>query len=170
MRHEEKYRFSILILNADMTPLSITTLRKGFKLVWKGRAEILEMDESPIYTENIAYDRPNVIRLLEYVHVPFRRVKVSKTNIYKRDKMKCVYCGSQRDLTLDHVTPRCKGGKNTWENLVTCCFKCNKRKGNRTVESANMQLSYVPFYPSQYYYMKYMTSDFDKRWEKFFNI
>ncbi len=101
MRNDEKYKFSILILNADMTPLSITTIRKGFKLVWKGRAEILETDERPIHTENFDYERPNVIRLLEYVNVPYRRIKVSKINIFKRDKFKCVYCGSLKDLTLE---------------------------------------------------------------------
>jgi 5-methylcytosine-specific restriction endonuclease McrA len=170
MRNDEKYKFSILILNADMTPLSITTIRKGFKLVWKGRAEILETDERPIHTENFDYERPNVIRLLEYVNVPYRRIKVSKINIFKRDKFKCVYCGSLKDLTLDHVIPRCKGGKNTWENLATCCYKCNRRKGNWTIEQARMTISYAPFYPSQYFYMKYMSSDFDQKWEKFFNI
>jgi 5-methylcytosine-specific restriction endonuclease McrA len=59
-----------------------------------------------------------------------------------------VYCGSKKSLTLDHVIPKSKGGMNTWENLVTSCFKCNLKKANRTPEEAKMKMSHKPFVPT----------------------
>lgn len=71
--------------------------------------------------------------------------------LYARDRYMCAYCGDDfeaRTLTIDHVLPKSKGGKNTWVNCVTACKSCNHRKGNRTPEEARMQLLYVPYAPS----------------------
>jgi hypothetical protein len=71
--------------------------------------------------------------------------------LYGRDKHLCAYCGEQFDvkqLTIDHIHPKSKGGKNTWTNCVTACKKCNQRKGSKTLEQANMQLLYVPYVPN----------------------
>jgi 5-methylcytosine-specific restriction endonuclease McrA len=73
---------------------------------------------------------------------------VNRQRIFKRDQNECVYCGSKKDLTIDHVQPRSRGGKNTWTNLVTCCSKCNIKKGNKTPEEAKMTLRRKPFEPT----------------------
>ena len=77
-----------------------------------------------------------------------RDIKISRARIYQRDKYSCVYCGGIKKLTIDHVIPKSRGGGNTWENMVTCCFDCNSKKGNKTPKEANMILRVKPYEPS----------------------
>jgi CRISPR/Cas system Type II protein with McrA/HNH and RuvC-like nuclease domain len=139
---------TVLVLNYDYTPLNVTTIRRGFVLVDKGKAEVVKSDESPIMTSYKIYIRPVIIRLLKYIKYQTRGLRANRTRIYKRDSHECVYCGSKKDLTLDHVLPKSRGGGNEWTNLVTSCFKCNLKKGNRTPEEAKMTMSVKPFVPS----------------------
>tara|TARA_B100000085_G_C18425065_1_gene464371 strand:+ start:431 stop:736 length:306 start_codon:yes stop_codon:yes gene_type:complete len=71
----------------------------------------------------------------------------TRNMIYKRDGYSCQYCGSTRDLTIDHVIPRSKGGGDTWDNLVACCDKCNVSKGNKYLHETNMKLRSKPKAP-----------------------
>jgi len=141
--------FKILVLNADYQPINTTSFVKGYKLLYKGKAEVITTDKTrkfSLVTEQIA--APKVIRLLKYIYLPYRKINLSKPNIYKRDGHQCVYCDSRENLTLDHVLPRSRGGKNTWENLVTCCTRCNSRKDNKTPDEAGMRLKAIPTMPS----------------------
>jgi hypothetical protein len=132
---------SILVLNADMQPLNVTTFQRGFNLVYKGKAEVVECDsDQPINSTVGKFKRPLVIRLLRFVYIPFKKIPLSRQNIYRRDGHKCGYCESKSQLTLDHVMPKSKGGANSWENLVTCCRKCNCKKDDRTPKQAGMKL------------------------------
>lgn len=138
----------VLVLNSDYTPLNVTNLKRGFKLVVKGKAEVVKNFGKDIKTGMGTIKRPSVIRLLRYIYTPFRKVELNRQNIYKRDGYKCVYCGGNTKLTLDHVLPKSRGGKNTWSNLVTCCAKCNVSKSDNTPEEANMEMSQKPFRPN----------------------
>lgn len=138
----------VLVLNYDYTPLNVTTYRRGFILVDKGKAEIIKTDENPIVSGFKTYVRPVIIRLLNYIKFHTRTLRANRNRIYKRDGYECVYCGSKKDLTLDHVIPKSKGGQNTWTNLVTCCFKCNLKKGDRTPEEARLKMRHQPFAPT----------------------
>ena len=139
----------ILVLNADYQPFSVTPMERGFGLVYLGKAEVLEYDgERPIQTATTQYERPTVIRLLRYISLPFKKVPLSRVNIYRRDGHQCIYCGDKRRLTLDHVKPRSKGGKNSWKNLVTCCVDCNIKKGDSTPLSKGMVMSHKPYTPT----------------------
>jgi CRISPR/Cas system Type II protein with McrA/HNH and RuvC-like nuclease domain len=138
----------VLVLNYDYTPLNVTTIRRGFVLVDKGRAEIIKSDENPIITGYKTYVRPVIIRLLNYIRHKSKMMKANRTRIYKRDQHQCVYCGSNKDLTLDHVMPKSRGGGNDWTNLVTSCFKCNLKKGNKTPEEAKMYMRHKPYVPT----------------------
>jgi len=158
----------VLLLNSDMSPLSITTAVRGFNLVFKGKAEIVESDVNPIFTGLGEFKRPKVIKLIDYVSIPYRSIHLSRINVFKRDGFKCVYCGVKKDLTIDHVIPKSRGGQNTWENMVTCCHKCNKKKGQKMLEEINFKMSIKPFKPSHSYYMIKMTSGFNDEWEKYF--
>lgn len=145
----------VLVLNNDFTPMSVTDLIRGFNLVFKGKAEIIEHDEkNPIITENYVFKRPSVIRLLKYVVLPYNKIKATRDNIFKRDGHKCLYCDSNKNLTIDHVHPRSRGGTNTWENLATCCIICNGKKSDRTPEEAGMILKNKPFKPGYSYFVK----------------
>jgi len=139
---------SVLVLNADFSALQITSVKRAIVLVAKGKAEIVKHEaRAQIRSEKIAYGKPLIIRLLRYIAHQVRRFKVSRSRIYKRDQHQCVYCGSRKNLTLDHVLPRSRGGSNDWANLVTCCLSCNLKKGNRTPEEANMKLPTKPAIP-----------------------
>jgi CRISPR/Cas system Type II protein with McrA/HNH and RuvC-like nuclease domain len=138
----------VLVLNYDYTPLNITSTKRGFILVDKGKAEIIKSDESPLVTGYKKYTRPLIIRLLNYIKFRMKGIRVNRNRIFKRDGNECVYCGSKKDLTLDHVIPKSRGGGNTWTNLVTSCFKCNVKKSNRTPDEANMVMRSIPYIPS----------------------
>jgi 5-methylcytosine-specific restriction endonuclease McrA len=139
----------VLVLNSAYMPISVTSLRRGFKLVFLGKAEIIECDtKNPIITSNKEYERPLVIRLFRYVFIQFKKVSLTRENIYKRDNYKCLYCGSNKNLTLDHVYPKSKGGKNKWTNLVTCCTDCNIKKDDNLLSDIDMKLKYEPFKPN----------------------
>jgi 5-methylcytosine-specific restriction endonuclease McrA len=90
--------------------------------------------------------------------LPFKKVHLSRQNIFKRDDNECIYCGATTDLTIDHVIPRSKGGSNTWENLVTCCGICNVRKCSKDVDEFlseyNLTMRHKPFRPSYLYFVE----------------
>ena len=133
----------VLVLNYDYSPLNVTTIQRGFNLVYKGKAEIVKSDVKEIMSSTKKFVRPLIIRLLNYIKFHKRAYRANRTRIYKRDGYECVYCGSKKSLTLDHVIPKSKGGANTWENLVTSCFKCNLKKSARTPEEAKMKLFFI---------------------------
>jgi 5-methylcytosine-specific restriction endonuclease McrA len=126
---------SILVLNASYEPLNVCSWRRAIVLVLKKKAQILS---------------EQVIRLLTYVRLPIRRInakKPSRSLILKRDGFTCQYCGSDRDLTIDHVLPQSRGGGDTWENMVACCYTCNNVKDDRTPEEWGVPLNRRPHTP-----------------------
>ena len=139
---------TVLVLNSDYSPLNVTTLKRGFVLVDKGKAEILKKGDSDIVTTIGNFVRPLVIRLLNYVKYRTKGIKVTRRRVYRRDGHECGYCGANKNLTLDHIIPKSRGGLNTWENMVTCCSRCNSKKDNRTPEEAGMKLRVKPYRPN----------------------
>lgn len=143
---------TVLLLNRSYFPIQTITYRKAIGLLYRGKAEALNDDLEIVKKENIDFkDFPKVLRLLEYTGIPIT-VKLSKKNVIKRDKNKCAYCGEKfkpKDLTVDHIIPKSKGGKFKWENLVCSCVKDNSKKGDRTPEEAGMKLLYLPRAPSK---------------------
>jgi hypothetical protein len=156
---------NVLVLNSDYSPLNVTSLRKGFILVNKGKAEIIQKGEEDIVTTIGNFVRPVIIRLLNYIKFRPSQLKVSRKRIFKRDKYTCQYCGNKKNLTLDHVMPRSRGGKNSWTNMVTCCSRCNSKKGNKTPEEANMRLITKPYEP--YVFSSVLFDDVENIWEDF---
>ncbi len=164
----------VLVLNMDYSPINITTIQRGFKLVFKGKAEIVtHEEENPIKTERKSYRRPTVIRLLRYITLPFRKINLNRQNIYRRDGHKCIYCGSKNKLTLDHVVPKCKNGANTWKNLVTCCGSCNVKKGDKLVDDFlleyDLKMSHQPFRPTYLYFIEKI-NNLNTDWKQFVGL
>lgn len=153
---------SVLVLNFDYTPLNITSIQRGVILVYKGKAEVVREQENPIVSGYKQFVRPLVIRLLSYIKFFTRKNNPNRSKIYKRDNHSCLYCGSTKSLTLDHVIPKSRGGTNDWTNLATSCIKCNLKKANRTPEEAKMVLKYKPYVPDlvndQFEYQKILSS------------
>lgn len=138
----------VLVLNQNYEPINVCTIRRAIVLVICEKAEVIEAYGSPLYTTSYTFEAPSVIRLHQLIKRPRPRVKLTRREVFVRDRYTCQYCGtSHNDLTLDHVVPRSRGGPHTWENLVTACRSCNHRKGGKTVNEARMKLMQTPFEP-----------------------
>ena len=157
----------ILVLNSDYTPLTVASVSRAFRLVYKEKAEIV-VSKGYIKTERKDYEKPLIIRLHNHVTYPYKKATLSRYNLYRRDDYKCQYCGSEKNLTMDHIIPKSKGGKNNWLNLVTCCERCNKIKGDRTPEEANMFLIKKPFAPNHLFFINRMHKMHDE-WKPYLN-
>ena len=135
----------VLVLNQNYEPLNVCNLPRAFRLVFGEKAEVIEYDHQMVRTPRTEYRAPSVIRLQYLIRRPRPRVKLSRREVFARDRHTCQYCGRQtHDLTLDHVVPRHRGGGHTWENLVTACKPCNHRKGGKTLEEARLRLHREP--------------------------
>ena len=126
-----------LLLNATYEPLKIVDWRKAITLWCQGKVEVIAVHDREIRSVSFSIKLPSVIRLLRYITIRkhFDRVPFSRANIYARDGHRCQYCGREHpvsELTFDHVVPVSQGGRKNWENIVTCCVTCNRRKGGRT--------------------------------------
>ena len=122
-----------LKLDSSYKPLEIIDSCNALSMVWRGKARMIESYNSTINTTHEEWPEPSVIVLNRFVDYKFFQVGCTRSNIYDRDKYTCQYCKqtySTNKLTLDHVIPKSKGGPKSWNNLVTCCKKCNQKKGN----------------------------------------
>lgn len=158
----------VLVLNASYEPLNITSWRRAVVLLLKDKAESLEHNGHVIYQD---LPLPTVIRLRQYIQLPYREIPLTRKNILERDRHTCQYCNKKGEqLTIDHILPRSRGGSDSWENLVTACMRCNVRKGNRTPKEADMSLEIQPRKPySSLYFelMKYTRGNENHEWKKY---
>lgn len=147
----------VLVLNSSLQPLSVITERRLIVLLSKHKVTFIDdavralIDES-IRARRLELERPVIVQLLANVRIPRVALQPTRANILLRDEETCQYCGKHtRDLTLDHIIPRSRGGQSTWENLVASCRSCNGKKGNRLLKEANMHLVRQPHPLSQEY-------------------
>ena len=141
-----------LLLNATYEPLRVVAWQKAITLLCQGKVEVLEFHDRDIHGVSMSFKLPSVMRLLKMVRLRsgHRAVKFSRINIFTRDRYTCQYCSKRfrtEELTFDHVVPIAKGGKKTWENIVTACWRCNNKKSGRTPEEARMKLKQIPEKP-----------------------
>lgn len=140
----------VLLLNVTYEPLTTVGLRRAVVLVLGGKAEVVHDDAAGavLHAATVALATPSVIRLSRYVRVPYRnRVPLTRAALMRRDNYKCAYCGRKAE-TIDHVVPRSRGGRTTWENVVTACGECNLRKGNKLPRECHMHPRAKPEQPS----------------------
>jgi len=157
----------VLVLNRFFSPIQVTTVKRAFVLMYGGAAHALDEageaydfdlwrtlpvrkddDHLPIVGGTLRV--PRVLHLAHYDRTPRVSVRLTRRNLMFRDAHQCQYCGKRpplRELNIDHVMPRSRGGDDSCENLVTACRVCNLRKGWKTPEEANMRLARRPFRP-----------------------
>ncbi len=160
----------VLVLNASYEPINVCTVRRAAVLILKNRAEMLERGDWALHAESFTLDRPVVIRLLTYVRIPrdAHRRKITRRAVFARDRWRCQYCGHERgNLTVDHVIPRSKGGPSTWENIVACCAPCNRRKGDRLPQQANMVPVKTPRAPNPAIFIHVAAPTIPAAWEQY---
>ncbi|MGH7279927.1 MAG: HNH endonuclease [Polyangiaceae bacterium] len=139
-----------LLLNPWMSPHKIITWERAVVLVVLDKVDVIEHYDDEVRAQHFALQTPAVVRLKKARHATKHVVCFSRINVYTRDDFRCQYCGEKRamrDLNYDHVIPRVRGGKTTWENIVTSCYACNDKKGSRTPEEAGMKLRKKPLVP-----------------------
>lgn len=162
----------VLVLNRLWQAINVCSVRRAFTLLCQGHAQVVNADgdnnffthdfaswhelsqrepePEMVHTISFKIRVPRVIVLMLFDRMPKKEVKFTRHNIFERDKNTCQYCGKvfdRRDLNLDHVIPRDKGGATTWENIVCSCIPCNTRKGNRLTHQAGMHLIKKPVRP-----------------------
>lgn len=141
--------FPVLVLNQNYEPLTVCRVRRAIVLVYQGKAEMLENGVGFIKAVSGSFPLPSVIRLGYMVKRPRLAKKLTRYEVFSRDRYTCQYCGKgTRQLTLDHVVPRYRGGRHTWENVVSACVSCNHRKAGRTPREAGMKLIRTPIRPN----------------------
>lgn len=167
---------SVLVLNRYYMAVHVINARRAFCLLFRDLAEVIHVEDGQyanydfeswqlmcemrsderdrsedwVRAVNFEIQVPRVVRLLHYDRVPRRTVRFNRRNLFARDAHVCQYCGVDfppSQLSFDHVMPRSRGGKTTWENIVSCCFRCNTRKGGRTPNEAKMRLIKTPKKP-----------------------
>jgi 5-methylcytosine-specific restriction endonuclease McrA len=161
----------VLVLNQNYEPLNVCRARRAVVLLYQSKAEMLEDGRGFIHGAHHDFPVPSVIRLPYLVKRPFRAGrKLSRLEIFARDGYTCQYCGKQtRQLTLDHVIPRYRGGPHTWENLVSACVPCNRRKAGKTPEEAKMKLRQIPVAPrsNRYSYIPRQYLETREEWQRY---
>jgi 5-methylcytosine-specific restriction endonuclease McrA len=158
---------SVLVLNRSYLPVHVTSARRAFTLLYQGIARVVNeqyqtfdfeewsqlavaRDAEAVGTPGGRIRIPRVIALVAFDRLPKRHVRFSRINLMARDNFQCQYCGRRphrAELNLDHVVPRSLGGRSTWENVVTSCVDCNRRKGGRTPRQAHLKLLRKPERP-----------------------
>jgi 5-methylcytosine-specific restriction endonuclease McrA len=142
---------STLLLNATYEPLRVIPWQRAIIMVWLGKVEVIRSYEQVLRASSWRVHMPAVVRLMEFVRRHRVRIAFSRRNVFLRDDHRCQYCHVRlpsSELTCDHVIPRSQGGRSSWENVVTACGPCNRRKGNRTPDQARMALHRVPECPA----------------------
>jgi 5-methylcytosine-specific restriction endonuclease McrA len=140
-----------LLLSQGYEPITVISWQRAITLLSLGKVEVVEEHTGEVRAVSLVIKIPAVVRLLRAFRRHPKPVKFSRINIYARDGYRCQYCGdkcSVAQLTYDHVVPRARGGRTTWENIVSCCYPCNRDKGSRTPAEAKLTLRSVPTRPT----------------------
>lgn len=158
----------VLLLNQDYSALTICSVQRAVVLILLRKAELVEAHpDRYVRSPSTRVPWPSIVRLKFFVSVPYKKVMLSRKNILRRDRFECQYCGARRRLTVDHVLPKSRGGRDRWDNLVAACVSCNNRKGNRTPEEARMPLHRKPFRPSYVMFIRDYVGRMDERWKPY---
>jgi len=168
----------VLVLNKLYMAMRVVSARRAFSMLAREMAEVIHVDNGQyvsydfvswaeisaiqaelererhdwVRTVRMEIAVPKVIRLLGYDRLPQQQVKLNRRNLFARDRNQCQYCGRNfptSELSIDHVVPRAQGGRDTWDNLVCACVRCNAKKGGRTPEQARIELIRKPVRPKR---------------------
>lgn len=158
---------SALVLNATYEPLAVVPSRRAVVLVLSDKADVLDVSGEELHSARTTVAVPLVIRLRYFVRVPYHRnVALSRRGIFARDGQRCQYCGDRAE-TLDHVTPRSRGGLHTWENVVAACRPCNVHKADRLLVETRMALRSSPVVPRLLSWVLVSVGQVPSAWEPY---
>ena len=142
---------NVVLYNADYQFLNFISWKRAINLLLQGKVEVVEYADHTVASERDSFKLPKILRLVQMVSVIYKlKVPYKKSIVLLRDGYTCGYCGvkSKKDLTIDHILPKSRGGANSYKNTVACCKECNNKKGDRTPEEAHMWLRKDPYAPT----------------------
>ncbi len=158
-----------LLLNASYEPLCLCSVERAVVLLYQGKVDLVEQHEDKVLrSANGRHPWPTIVRVVQFKHVERKKIPLTKRNIFRRDGFECSYCGRPGgELTVDHIQPKSRGGRDDWSNLTSACKTCNNVKNDRTPEEAGMVLRKKPSRPNHIVFFKAMAKEIDPQWEKF---
>ena len=160
----------VLLLNGSLEPLCFVDENKAWKLIFLEKVEILNFwNDYYLYIGAKKVGNPAIIKLKEYIFIPSHRMIYNRDAIIRRDNSQCQYCTiplHPKDVTIDHVHPKSKGGKNSFYNCVVACSPCNLQKGDRTLNESGFKLKSIPDYPKKIYITR-PKDDWYSEWEEY---
>lgn len=168
----------VLVLNKLYMAMRVVSAKRAFSMLVRDQAEVIHIEDGQylsydfeswteiselrkefepeqhdwVRTVRLEIAVPKVIRLFGYDRLPQQQVKLNRRNLFARDRNQCQYCGKSfptSELSIDHVVPRAQGGRDSWENLVCACVRCNAKKGGRTPQQARLELIRPPVRPKR---------------------
>ena len=159
----------VLVLNQSYQPLMVIGAKRAIILLLSNKSECIENYSDIIRSQSFSMSLPSIIRVNRYIHFFRSEVLLNRLNILKRDNFTCQYCSKKSNsMTIDHIIPKNKGGKDTWSNLVAACSKCNTKKGDNLLEAMQMKLLKKPKKPNYLFYFKqYINKDVEDSWKEY---
>jgi len=147
----------VLALSHTYEPLGIVNWEKAITLLCSGKAKTLSEYDAEVHSPSVSFRVPSVIVFNYNRRNRVKSARFSRKNVWVRDGGKCQYCLKQvnsQEFTLDHVVPRKNGGTTVWNNVVTCCYSCNQKKGDKSPQQAGMKLHKFPVKPDALPYVQ----------------
>ena len=161
---------NVLKLDSSFKPVEVISWQEAVVLTWLNKAWAAEYTDKWVHSAKKAFQIPSVIVLFRYIDEKFFQVPCVRRNILLRDDFHCQYCGNrfkEDDLTIDHVHPRSKGGKNDWDNVATACRDCNQKKGDHMPENAPVKIIKKPTAPSYRSLIKKRIGNANSKWKEY---
>jgi len=151
----------VLLLNSSYEPMMVVSGKKAILMIISNKVDTIEKTNYYICSSVLRLSFPSVIKLKSFVYIDFKNIPLTRKNIIKRDNYTCQYCGKiTKSITIDHIIPKDKNGKDLWSNLVSACNKCNSKKSNKYLRDTNMKLLKKPVKPTYIYHLqKYVTKE-----------
>lgn len=142
---------AVLVLDSSYRPIKQISWKKAMTLYFQEKIEVIkEYEDTWIRSPSKKFKLPSVIRLIDYIFKLPWGIKLTRTNLFIRDRGTCQYCTKRLNrsrFTIDHVIPKSKGGKTDWNNLVISCAKCNIKKGDSSLNEMGFKLAKKPSQP-----------------------
>lgn len=159
-----------LVLNASYEPLSVVSSRRATVLMLTGKADLVSPSGHRFHSEHLVVEVPSIVRLRQYVKVPFRRrAALNRRSVFARDGHRCQYCGGSAE-SIDHVVPRARGGQHVWENVVAACRSCNVRKRDRLLDETSMTLLSKPVAPRGFSWVAVLVGSVPDDWSPYLSV
>ena len=158
----------VLLLSSSYEPITFCDMRKAITLMFLDKAEVVDhRDGESIRSTSKQYKCPSIIRLRTNNRNAKTKIQLNRKNIMKRDNFRCMYCGRTSELTIDHIIPKSKGGKTTWENLVTACNPCNNKKDNKYIHEVGFVLKTAPKMPNRITFLRQDVRMIEDNWKPY---